>query len=190
MNRIRTNRGQPPFRNLEPLGRRRFEDIYYDRNQILSSKGIWVRKRNKQWQAKVRQNGDFTKSQFEEVAEADEISQIIKDMDLGAHTASSNFGLEEIARYTTFREIWRADNKFEIVLDTTNFEHTVGEVELQQTVTLDDDSAGDGSRFARQAMMANMDQELEEFMSYYSWAFPSDKPVGKLSAYFAWKEMV
>jgi thiamine-triphosphatase len=175
---------------LKPLGRRSFEDVYYDRDQVLSSKGIWVRKRNEKWQAKIRQNGDYTNSQFEEVADADEISRIIRGMDLGMHTASSNFGLEEIARYTTFRETWRADNKFEIVLDATNFDHIVGEVELQQAVTLEDDNGEDALRLARQAVSADMDRQLEDFMNYYSWAFPSDKPVGKLSAYFAWKRKV
>lgn len=190
MSRIRANQGQPPFQSLKPLGRRSFEDVYYDRNRILSTEGIWVRKRNERWQAKVRQSGDYTNSQFEEVTEADDISRIVRDMGLGTHTASSNFGLVEMARYTTFRETWRADNKFEIVLDNTDFEHTVGEVELQRAVTLDHDDGEELSKFARQALTADMDQQIEDFMNYYSWAFPLGKPVGKLSAYFARKERV
>jgi hypothetical protein len=97
------------------------------------------------------------------------------------------FGLEEIARYTTFRETWRADNKFKVVLNKTNFDHIVGEVELQRAVTLDNNGGEDVWAAIKQALIADMDQQLEDFMNYYSWAFPSERPVGKLSAYFIWK---
>lgn len=65
--RIRQNNGQPPFRSLQCEGRKDFHDSYYDLNGTLSRRGIWVRKRDGEWQAKARQGGDYTNSQFSEV---------------------------------------------------------------------------------------------------------------------------
>lgn len=185
IDRFNTNCGEPAFRGLKYLGRRTFEDVYYDRNETLSSHGVWVRRRNGRWQAKVRQGGDYTNSQFGELSEPQEIAQMIRKCNLEAGSPSKDFGLQKSAQYTTTRETWKADDKFEIVLDTTDFGHSVGEVELQQVT----ETSGDGELplAARQAMAKEMDCQIEAFMRQYSWAFPSGKPVGKLSAYYAWK---
>ena len=37
----------------------------------------------------------------------------------------------------------------------------------------------------RQAVTFKMDSDIQKFIQHYSWAFPLNKPVGKLSAYFA-----
>lgn len=183
--RFNTNRGEPAFRVLEYLGRRSFEDIYYDRNEILSSHGVWVRQRSGRWQAKVRLGGDYTNSQFRELSKPHEIAQMIRKYNLDADSPSNDFGLQKSAQYTTIRETWKADNRFEIVLDTTDFGHSVGEVELQQET----ETSGDGELpvAVRQAVAKEMDHQIEAFMQQYSWAFSPGKPVGKLSAYFAWK---
>lgn len=59
-------------------------------------------------------------------------------------------------------------------------------MELQQVT----DTNGD-EKFpiaVRQAVANEMDGQIEAFMQYYSWAFPSGKPVERLSAYFAWRK--
>jgi thiamine-triphosphatase len=183
IDRFRVNRGEPAFHSLEPLGRRSFEDIYFDREKTLSSHGIWVRRRNGHWQAKIRQEGDYANSQFEELSKPADIARMIKNFNLDVRPASEDFGLKRIARYTTFREAWKVNNRFEVVLDTTDFNHCIGEVELEQAIEIDDDD--ESSVAQKKAMAANMDREIEAFMKQHPWAFPSDKPVGKLSAYFS-----
>src|SRR5438034_1587081 len=73
--KLTTNSGNPPFRSLESLGDRTIRDIYYDRSNILSTKGVWVRRRNGQWQAKIKRGGNFNNSRFEELSNAEDISQ-------------------------------------------------------------------------------------------------------------------
>ena len=71
------------------------------------------------------------------------------------------------------------------MFDTTDFNHTVGEVELQEVLETNDD--GELALQQRRAMVFKMDSDIQEFMQHYSWAFALGKPVGKLSAYFAGK---
>lgn len=183
--RISANQGKPAFHTLEYLGQQSFEDIYFDRDGILMANKIWLRKRSGRWQAKVRHGGDFTNSQFEELSEPPEISALIKRYFLDANVASRNFGLQKIAQFTTVRDAWRADDRFEIVLDDTDFGHSVGEVELQETITITGDDQS--LKILQKSMAKEMDRQIDSFMQRYRWAFPVEIPVGKLSAYFAWK---
>ncbi|PGG99439.1 hypothetical protein AJ80_09363, partial [Polytolypa hystricis UAMH7299] len=176
--RFRLNKGDPAFYRLEHLGQRSFEDIYYD--------CIKVRKRNGNWQAKIRRQGTFANSRFEELSTPAEIVAMIRKLGLHVDPAADGFGLQQLARFTTFRETWKVNDRFEVVFDTTDFGHSVGEAELQQTIGIDD--ADEASVTRRKAMTADMDRQIEGFMKKYSWAFPAGKPVGKLSAYFARKE--
>jgi thiamine-triphosphatase len=186
VNRFRANQGEPPFRRLEYLGEQTFEDTYYDCNETLVSHGVWLRKRNGQWQAKIRQRGDFVSSQFEELSKPADIAQMIKGFNLDARPASEDFGLQQIAQYASIREAWKANNRFNVVFDTTDFDHSVGEVELEQAIEVVD---GDESSMAdMQATAAEMDREIEAFMKEYRWAFPTQKPIGKLLAYFSREE--
>lgn len=198
---IHNNAGNPPFRSLKPLGQRSFEDIYVDRIEILCREGIWLRQRNGTWQANVRQNNTWktkksesvdirANTQFEEITTKKDILRTIcstfsdkdsKDIDLTSNT----FGLEQMARFTTFREMWKVDEKFEMVLDTADFGHSVGEVELQETIEVDDGDGDAVSTMRKQRRSMEMDSQIEAFMKRYPWAFfPSEKPMGKLSAYF------
>jgi thiamine-triphosphatase len=186
VDRLRANRGPPAFRSLKYMGRRSFEDAYYDHDGILSSNGVWVRRRNKDWQAKVRQGGDYTNSQFGELSQRDEIAELVKKLTSGACPVESEaFGLQETARFTTHRDAWKADNRFKIVLDTTDFNHTVGEVELLEVLETKDN--GEPALQQRRSIAFKMDSDIQDFMHHYSWAFPLGEPVGKLSAYFAGK---
>ncbi|MCJ1475930.1 hypothetical protein MMC13_004594 [Lambiella insularis] len=172
---LRHNGGDPPFQELTYLGQHRFHDTYYDSNNTLSGNGVWIRRRSGVWQAKVRQGGDFINSKFGELVGKDQIRRLIAQY--GVRTSESDdFGLSTIAQYVTERERWKADGTFEIAIDTTDFDHTVGEVEM----SVEDPNTG-----SNEAVTSRMDAQIEAFMEKYSWAFPSGVTVGKLSAYFA-----
>ena len=124
-----------PFQSIRSLGRHVIHDVYYDRSNILSSAGVWVRQRNGQWEAKVKRGGNFTNSRFEELSDPRAISQRIKSLTGFTYAEQDKFGLQRIATLSTTRNAWIADHEFKIVLDTMDFGHTVGEVELQQQTT-------------------------------------------------------
>jgi thiamine-triphosphatase len=175
---LTTNGGHPPFRTLKPLGERTLRDIYYDHSHLLSSSGIWVRQRDGGWQAKIKKGGDYNESRFEETSNINDIAKHVRDLTGFVQPESAFFGLLPTATVTTYRESWKADDKFKIVLDRTDFGHVVGEVELEEAVDHKD-------RCQINKIMAKMDHEIAQFMRQYAWAFTRGTPVGKLSAYFA-----
>ncbi|KAG2417466.1 hypothetical protein HFD88_008685 [Aspergillus terreus] len=174
--------GNPPFQSLTYRGKKTFHDIYYDKSDLLSSNGIWVRQRDGRWQAKIRRGGDRTNSKFEELSTPEEISKYLKGLGVRSNEGS-NFGLEQMASFLTTRESWIADRDFTIVQDVTDFGHTVGEVELEACL---DRSAGSSREMEqyRNRKMAEMDARIAAFMRQYSWAFGVGIPKGKLTAYF------
>ncbi|RFU31045.1 hypothetical protein B7463_g5286, partial [Scytalidium lignicola] len=146
-----------------------FQDEYFDSSNLLSKSGIWIRKRNNRWEAKHRQNGDFIRSSFYETDKIDEIKSLITSYTHVGSQASpeNNFSLKSICRYHTRREIFFADNRFSIMLDSTDFGHWVGEVELQ----------------TQQTATALLD--IDTFMMEYAWFFMNySAPKGKMTAYF------
>ena len=170
--------GHPPFHSLKSLSDRTFHDIYDDHSHLLSSSGIWVRQRNGNWQAKIRKGGDFKDSRFEETSDVNGIAKHVRELTGFAQPDSAFFGLSPTADITTYRKSWKADDKFKIVLDRTDFGHVVGEVELEKEVDIQD-------RCHMNKVMTVMDHEIAQFMRRYAWAFTSGTPTGKLSAYFA-----
>lgn len=198
--KFRNNQGFPAFQSINHLGHSAFEDVYFDHKTSLIARGIWLRKRNGHWQAKIRTDAegremDFTNTRFEELSEPTEILRVIRKYNdgvrflpgQGGESSGGGNGLEPIARYTTYRDTWKVNGKFEVVFDRTDFGHWVGEVELQEVIELGDgDGDGDGDAQARkQARAAKLDAEIEGFIKTHAWAFSAEKPVGKLSAYFA-----
>lgn len=63
------------------------------------------------------------------------------------------------------REVYRADKRFSVMLDQTDFGHAVGEVEV----------------LARDAEAA--EKEIGEFIERYKWFFGHGKQKGKIAAY-------
>ncbi|KAF1994236.1 hypothetical protein P154DRAFT_557377 [Amniculicola lignicola CBS 123094] len=180
---LTSSNGSPPFKNIQSLGRQMIHDVYYDRSSKLSSGGVWVRQRNGRWEAKVKKGGNYTNSRFEELSDPQGISQCVKDLTGVRCTEQEHFGLQRIATLTTARKTWMADNEFKIVLDTMDFGHSVGEVELQQQTTF----TATTSLFVeqqKQRKMQEMDDRIAKFMEQYSWAFCRGVPKGKLTAYF------
>jgi thiamine-triphosphatase len=183
---LNANRGVPPFSSIQQLGHRAFTDIYYDHNNNLSSHGIWVRQRNNTWQAKIRRGGDYINSQFEEVSGWEACRDVVANVfQSSSEDAKDTFGLGPIARIRTERHEWEMNNKFQVVVDTTDFGHSVGEVELSRNIETVMD--GEDGFVVRDGTMARLNEEIEEFMKTYAWAFPEGKVIGKLSAYFEWK---
>lgn len=177
---LRIDGGKPPFLNLEHLGRSKFQDIYYDHDERLSRAGTWVRQRDGRWQIKIARGGNYTDSKFEESTNVDTISAHVRTLTGLDGAATRAFGLSRIATLTTFRESWKADDDFKIVFDSTDFGHEVGEVELETDVTVQNEHEVTEA-------MEQMDNRVAHFLQHYAWAFSKDKPVGKLTAYFAQK---
>lgn len=135
INRFKANSGSPAFASLEYLGQSKFTDKYFDDPvSTLFRRGVWVRQRGTKWQAKIRQGGIISTRNFE--------SYRVQTISVGWSSCTYNieysplgsdksFGLTRMARFTTNREAWKADKKFKIVLDKTDFGHSVGEVELE-----------------------------------------------------------
>lgn len=170
--------GIPHFKSLQKLPIQTIRDSYYDKSNLLSSAGAWIRKRDGQWEAKIKKGGSFTNSRFEELNNVDDISTYIKRTTAIDDTAAQNFGLDPIAVFCTTRESWIADDEFHIVLDTMDFGHQVGEVELQKSL------AGESTEQQKQDEMRVMDERVAAFMKTYAWAFSAGQPKGKLTAYF------
>lgn len=200
------NTGSPPFDSVVHQGVTCFEDTYYETpTDTLSKAGVWIRRREKfecgvrrftgckrrdprevSWEAKVRVGGDFINSAFREVTDVQEISELLSTLvpgsELNAHHGPRGGQVREMARFITDRTGYIVNGKFTVVIDVTDFGHTVGEVELERG-TAEVSCEGED----RTQAIAAMDEEIDGFMRRFAWAFPTEKPVGKLSAYFEWK---
>ncbi|KAL8911504.1 MAG: hypothetical protein Q9172_007665 [Xanthocarpia lactea] len=167
---LQSNRGNPAFKRLEALSTHSFTDTYYDHHDILSRNGIWLRQRTTSasliLEAKVRVSGDFSRSTFDEIIDHNDIADVIRPHLPQFDTKKKNLGLDRLAKFTTTRQEVRADDKFAVVLDYTDFGHSVGEVELM---------AEDEAEAHRQ---------IDLFMARYPWFFIKGKAEGKLEAYF------
>ena len=117
-------------------------------------------------EAKVRISGDFARSTFDEITDWTEIAAVIRRHLPGFCTRKKDFGLDQLAEFTTTRQEFLADEKFAVVLDHTDFGHAVGEVELMAE---DEEEAH---------------REIDDFMARYPWFFLKGKAEGKLEAYF------
>jgi thiamine-triphosphatase len=162
--------------------------VYYDDpSRSLINAGIWVRRRNGSWEAKVKRGGDFTNSMFEERAGPDLVQRCVQDVTGKEVSEKDFFGLDAIATLSTVRRSWIADGEFKIVFDTMNFGHTVGEVELEEDFHCS--AAANASKEHQiREKMTEMDKRIGVFMNKYHWAFRPGVPKGKLMAYFELQE--
>ena len=186
-----------------------FEDTYYDTpNDTLSNVGVWLRCRKKfecgklrfapnepasphdvSWEAKIRMGGDFINSAFKEITDVQEISTMLNNLvpgaELDAQHGPRGGQIQELARFVTNRTRYVVDGKFNVVIDVTDFGHTIGEVELERDASeVSCEGEGEGEGEDRALTIATMDKEVGDFMRGFIWAFPSGNPVGKLTAYF------
>ena len=167
--KLQSNGGLPAFRQLESLGTHRFTDTYFDTQDVLSKNGIWLRQRmeNKSatLEAKIRVSGDFNRSTFEETTDQTLIRDLVRRHVPQYNEEKANLGLDILAKFMTMRQAFRADGKFGIVLDHTDFGHSVGEVELMA----EDEETAHG--------------DIDTFMARYPWFFEKGRAEGKLAAY-------
>ena len=175
-----SNSGHPRFSLIQEGRATSFREVYYDCDDKLSHKGLWVRERtcfkpsvsaseaiSTMWEAKqATSQSSFTHSACEEVNDTCRIQQMINEHIPGHHSSQCNFGLKPTCDFETFRRTFLADNRFTIVLDQTDFGHSIGEVEL----------------LAQDAKKAH--EEMEAFLNRYKWFFDCSRPKGKLTAYF------
>lgn len=170
--------GHPPIRNLRDLGQSTFHDIYYDDRDLLSRSGVWLRMRDGKWQMKVGKNVDRLNSRLQEISDHETIAQKIQSLTGQRTPQASNFGLSPLASFRTTRHSWLADDEFTLVLDRTDFGHTVGEVELEVNTTVQDNDEAE-------KIMTEMDMRIVNFIERHQDVFSEDAPVGKLTAYLA-----
>ncbi|KFZ20938.1 hypothetical protein V502_02965 [Pseudogymnoascus sp. VKM F-4520 (FW-2644)] len=177
---LRSNGGGSRFSKYESLGKLTTNDIYYDRDGLLFSIGVYVRQRNGHWEAKIRTGGDLINSAFAEIDGNNAVKEIIKQ---NLRDSADGADIEEIlkpcAEFATGRESWMIDGKFKVDVDKTDFGHIVGEVELTRTLEYVNEEEE-----KLKELKEKMDQEIKLFMQSYPQAFPVGRPVGKLSAYF------
>jgi thiamine-triphosphatase len=132
---LRSNSGGSRFKKRESLGKQTTQDTYYDRNGLLFSKGVYIRRRNGHWEAKIRAGGDFINSAFTEVDSNKTVKEVIEqNLTVSADGLSIEEMLEPCADFVTERESWIMDGRFKVDVDTTDFGHVVGEVELTRTL--------------------------------------------------------
>ncbi|KAL9027703.1 MAG: hypothetical protein Q9196_003818 [Gyalolechia fulgens] len=168
---LRSNAGNPAFKRLEALGTHNFTDTYYDRHDVLSTNGIWLRQRvdnnnnSAILEAKVRVSGDFARSTFHEVTDGKIIADLIRPHFPQFSEEREHCGVGLLAEFMTTRQKFHADGKFAIMLDSTDFGHSVGEVELM---------AEDEGKAHR---------EIDAFMRQYPWFFRRSRCEGKLAVY-------
>jgi len=187
---LRRNAGSPHFAKLETLKTAVFHDTYYDRNDILTGQGIYVRQRaylesptrtTRHWEAKVRRGGDFIKSAFRELHGLEEVRGLVQQHGLELNASEENPGLDVWARFVTKRQQWKVNEQFLVVLDEADFGHVVGEVEMVQ------DSVEEEHVGSEESIIRRLDEQIEEFMHLHTWAFPSGEVQGKLTAYFEYR---
>ncbi|KAL7274294.1 hypothetical protein RUND412_002819 [Rhizina undulata] len=159
------NLGIPPFRQLLHRKDTSFRDTYFDSSGVLMKNKIWVRKRDNKWEAKKSMRGDYRNTAYEEYNSIDSIHKLVTQYLPKNPGSEQNFGLETWCDFVTHRKSYLADEKFTVVLDTTDFRHAVGEVE----VMAEDMDAADG--------------EIEAFLRNYPWFFREGTPKGKITAY-------
>lgn len=162
------------------------------------------------WNAKLRIGGRFTNSEFVEFNGKEDVSSEILRI-TGTRTGLED--LQVVEDLQTCRSVWEVTQlpdgtapsaKMTIVIDAVTeaetgedarsddesapaFAHTIGEVELFQTVVTEkEDEVEHEAR--RKEISTQMMGQLEAFMLAHTDLFPtSPPPLGKLTAYDRWK---
>lgn len=197
--------------------------VRWRKEQITTHDGVDIITSHDFWEAKVKQGGDFLDSQFVEAKGRDAVENLMIKAGVCRSIYELSFHLGSVAD----RVSWAVDGldgyvdeegsdhtaNMTLVLDTMStalegrdgkypkaMHHTVGELELEKTITtnlLDEDHA----RFDRDTEnMSNHDavcasqaevmrEQLSTFMAAYQSVFDtSGSPVGKITAYMQQKE--
>jgi thiamine-triphosphatase len=161
---LQSNSGVPKFKKHENLGNKTYHDIYYDRQGCLFAKGVYIRKRNGEWEAKSRTGGDFVNSALAEVHSSRAVRDTINQ---NLFVIGDGRVIEEVlspcAEFLTKRQSSMINGKFQVDVDTTNFGHRVGEVEL----TRDLGGIATEPKEVEEHFREEMDTEISDFMQMH-----------------------
>ena len=154
---------------------------------------------------KLRVGGDFVESGFVEIQGEKAVQSLLSQQVPGTLLQD----LRVVADLETVRSAWTVKcrgnarnetlgREMSIVVDHviavntqdcqgyySNFQHEVGEVEMMETI--DTAPGHDEDIEKRKLLQEDMHAHIKSFMESYSELFSTSKPIGKLSAYFAWK---
>lgn len=124
-----------------------FTDVYYDvGDYFLTTRGIWLRRRDQQFQLKVpvshARGRDFHHlDRYYEIEQTAEICRFldvpIQDLDQNL----TNYGYFQVAIFTTNRRRYQR-GEFLIALDRVDFGYTIAEIELRVDEPTEVDRAG------------------------------------------------
>nr|CAG8463320.1 11350_t:CDS:1 [Entrophospora candida] len=185
---LESNKGPIKFQSIKFLYSKSFTDVYYDdddKNYPLSTQDIWLRERDGKWECKTPMNLTPSMDSYHELVTHQEIDKYLNkkltpssssnDDDFSSRISFKNriinrYGLNEFCRITTTRKHYFVDEEFTLDLDTTDFGHHIGELEL--VVGNEED-------------VPKAEFRIAQFLKKHDWFFDTTSEVvmGKLTAY-------
>ncbi len=137
------NRGPVVFNSVEFINEKEFRDIYFDDRSsfALTTRDIWLRKRQEIWECKIPVKIASKMDSYHELENHTEIYKYISrivGVSSNVAVASAkefenfleNSNISPFATICTTRRKYLVNNKFTVDLDSTDFGHSVGEIEL------------------------------------------------------------
>ncbi|KAK4463955.1 hypothetical protein QBC42DRAFT_264340 [Cladorrhinum samala] len=204
-----THAGDPPFPDIERLPTRTIHDVYYDTADLrMASRGVWARKRDGKWQAKMSLGaagkGGCNRALFQQFNTERQVGVLvhgramvrarIKNPSLPEEGQpwdrwrDNNWGLKVIADFVTERQGWKvvigkgtSARTYHVYWDKTDFGYEVGEIE-SYTSTIKKTQRDSWKR----ELGMKVDKRIDELIGKHQWAFEvSDKvpKSGKLFEY-------
>ncbi|GBB86470.1 hypothetical protein RclHR1_01290014 [Rhizophagus clarus] len=186
---LEKNCGKKLFDKVTFLSEKSFTDVYYDNhleNYPLTTKDIWLRNRDDKWECKTPVGLTASMDSYHELNDINIIKEFLeKKLDNNQRRSEDirynddefkdfllkNYNLVPFCTITTRRRNYLLNDKFTMVLDTTDFGHSVGEIEL---IVESQDKIQDAER------------RIASFMKEYDWFFETEGVVmGKLLAYIS-----
>jgi thiamine-triphosphatase len=185
---LETNRGKKPFDKVGFLSEKTFTDVYYDNhsaNYPLTSDDIWLRQRDDMWECKTPVNLTASMDSYNELKDTDAIKEFLNKKLKNNHNHPNtpceykrfkeflfdNYNLAPFCTITTRRRSYLLNGNFTMDLDTADFGHSVGEIELIV------ESRG---------KIQDAEKRIALFMKEHDWFFETEGVVmGKLTAYIS-----
>ncbi|KAG9306555.1 hypothetical protein G9A89_004752 [Geosiphon pyriformis] len=162
-----------------------FIDIYYDnhsKDYPLTTRDIWLRQRDEKWECKTPTNLTPSMDSYHELETIDSVTEYLENILNPGNSSISlpredqfkeflleKYNLTPFCEIQTFRKHYIINNEFTLDLDTADFGHHVGEIEL---VVESPEKVQEAER------------RIAIFMKEHEWFFETSGLVlGKLSRY-------
>ncbi|CAG8454372.1 12504_t:CDS:1 [Acaulospora colombiana] len=181
---LERNGGPIKFESVKFICTKSFTDIYYDvdgNDYPLTSQDIWLRQRDEKWQCKTPMDLVTSMDSYHELEDLNKISDYLgqvlvarnpsipKDSQSFGLWLNEKFSLTPFCMIKTTRQSYLLDNKFTLDLDTADFGHNVGEIELV---------------VHSKAEVGDAEIRIARLLRKHDWFFDTSGVVlGKLSAY-------